>query len=196
MKAEAYPHYAEKTTAPRYLPDFSAATVLDIDFKKLHDLGVEHVLFDLDLTLRKHNAPELGAEVIAYLFAQRDAGAVKTLTLATNNIHNVDAFSKPLGAHVFQPFRHKGRFAHKPHKVYFDRIVRTLNVEPHTIAMIGDKVQFDVAGGNRAGMWTILVEPFGKDALHDQLLLIRWRHNRLLKRARQALALTKQLQTK
>jgi predicted HAD superfamily phosphohydrolase YqeG len=83
---------------------------------------------------------------------------------------------------------------HKPHKVYFDRIVRELGVEPQTIVMVGDKVQFDVAGGNKAGMWTVLVDPYGKDAFHDKLLLIRWRHNRLLKRARSALKLVQELQ--
>lgn len=184
MKPEAYSFFPDKKSAPKYLPDFSAPTVMDIDFATLSKLGAKHVLFDLDLTLRYHNAPNLEAEMIDYLVDLRDRKIISSLNLATNNIHDVSRFSEPLGARVFQPFRHRGRFVHKPHKVYFDRIVKDLRVKPSEIVMIGDKVQFDIAGGNKAGMWTVLVDPKGPDAFHDKLLLIRWRHNRLLKAAR------------
>ena len=192
MKSEAHTLFPDKKTAPRYLPDFSAKSVMDIDFEQLKRLGAAHVLFDLDLTLRSHNAAEIEAEIITYLVELRDKGVISSLNLATNNIHDVSRFSEPLGARVFQPFRYKGRFAHKPHRVYFDRIVRELNLKPSEIVMIGDKVQFDVAGGNRAGMWTVLVDPLSDDALHDKLLLVRWRHNRLLKAARKLAEATRQ----
>lgn len=172
-----------------YLPDFSAESVLDIDFAHLQKLGVKHVLFDLDLTIRKPRASEIEAEIITYLVELRDTGVIGSLNLATNNMSsNLDRFSKPLGARVFQPFYSRGIIIRKPNKRYFERIIAELGVKPAEIAMVGDKAMFDVAGGNKAGMVTVLVKPHGKDLFHDKLLLIRFREKRLLKFARKLAA--------
>lgn len=195
MKAEAYPHFRNKKTAPQFLPDFSADSVLDIDFQQLQKLGVKHILFDLDLTIRVPRAKELEAAVITYLAEQRQAGRFTSLNLATNNVHDVTAFSKPLGATVYQPFLHKGRLVRKPHRVFFQKVLDDLRAQPHEVVMIGDKVRFDVGGGNRMGMVTILMKPQGKDLFHDRLLFIRTREKRLLRSARAALELAKTIQS-
>jgi len=96
----------------------------------------------------------------------------------------MDRFSKPLGARVFQPYRSKGHFVRKPHKAYFQKIITELKAEPSEIVMIGDKATVDVAGGNKSGMWTVLVAPQGRDLIHDRLLFVRFREKRLLKAAR------------
>ncbi|HJP96332.1 MAG TPA: HAD-IIIA family hydrolase [Candidatus Saccharimonadales bacterium] len=185
MKVEGYPNTAHKATKLRHLPDFSASSVFDIDFKRLQKMGVKHALFDLDLTIRKPRAAEIEANIITYLVEQRNNGTLESLSLATNNMkRDIAQFSDPLGAHVFQPFYSKGRLVRKPYKQYFERIITALNAKPQEIVMIGDKAGFDVAGGNRVGMHTILLEPQGKDLIHDRLLLIRARDNWLLKRAR------------
>ncbi len=194
MKAEAYPHFRNKKTAPQYLPDFSADSVLDIDFKQLKALGVKHVLFDLDLTIRAPRAKELEAAVITFLVEQHNAGMFQSLNLATNNMHDVTTFSKPLNAAVYQPFLHHGRLARKPHKVFFQKILDDLQAQPHEVVMVGDKVRFDVGGGNSMGMFTILMRPQGKDLFHDKLLFIRTREKRLLRSARAALEIAKTIQ--
>ncbi len=189
MKAEAHAHFRDKKIAPHHLPDFSAKSVLDIDFIKLQSLGIKHVLFDLDLTIRRPRADYIEAEIIAYLVDLRDGGVIKSLNLATNNMSsNLDRFSKPLGARVFQPFYRYGIIMRKPSKRYFMKIIDALDAKPHEIAMVGDKVMFDVKGGNKAGMLTILVDPQGDDLFHDKLLFIRPRERRLLKAARKLAA--------
>lgn len=194
MRAEGYPYFRDKSTKKlHHLPDFSVDSVLDIDFEQLRDLGVKHVLFDLDLTIRKTRAKEIEAEIITYLVDLHRQGVITSLNLATNNMHTMDRFSQPLGAQVFQPFYKKGKLVRKPHKPYFDKIIETLKADPNEIVMIGDKATVDVAGGNRSGMWTILVSPQGKDLIHDRLLFIRFREKRLLKAAR---ALAEEIQSK
>lgn len=184
MKAEAHGHFL-KSDSPKHLPDFSADSVLDIDFAQLKKMGVKHALFDLDLTIRKPHAPEIEADIVAYLVSLRNDGLLESISLATNNMkRDVSQFSDPLGAHVFQPFHKNGRLVRKPHKAYFEKIITALNAKPEEIVMIGDKVGFDVAGGNRVGMRTVLMKPQGKDLLHDRIFLIRVRDNWLLKRAR------------
>lgn len=193
MKPEAHSQYPNKASAPRYLPDFSVQSVLDIDFAMLKKLGVKHILFDLDLTLRKPRAAQIEAEIITFLAEEKAKGHFKTLNLATNNMHKLDTFSKPLGAHVFQPFARKGRLIRKPSKQFFTHIIESLDAKPEEIAMVGDKAMFDVDGGNKAGMLTILVAPLGKDLFHDKLLFIRFREKRVLKKARAALQLTQRI---
>lgn len=185
MKAEAHHYFNDKSAAPLHLPDFSADSVLDIDFAKLKSLGVKHVLFDLDLTIRRTRAKEIEADIIAYLVGLHEEGIIGSLNLATNNMRSsLDQFSKPLGARVFQPFYRKGTIVRKPNIRYFERILQELDADPSEVVMIGDKAIFDVAGGNKAGMYTVLVKPQGKDLLHDKLLFIRFREKRLLKAAR------------
>lgn len=184
MKAEAYQRFSDKKTAPKYLPDFSVDSVLDIDFEMLKQLGIKHVLFDLDLTLRRANAKEIEAEIITYLVDMHAQGHVQSLNLASNSLHKLQRFSEPLGARIFQPFRKGGRLIRKPNRLFFDRIITELGADPSEIVMVGDKAAFDVAGGNKAGMWTILVKPQGRDLFHDKLLFIRFREKRLLKAAR------------
>lgn len=184
MRAEAYQRFNDKKTAPKYLPDFSVDSVLNIDFEMLKQLGIKHVLFDLDLTLRRANAKEIEAEIITYLVEMHAQGHVESLNLASNSLHKLQRFSEPLGARIFQPFRKGGRLIRKPNRLFFDRIIAELGAEPSEIVMVGDKATFDVAGGNKAGMWTILVKPQGRDLFHDKLLFIRFREKRLLKAAR------------
>jgi uncharacterized protein len=185
MKSEAHQKFKSNHQAPDYLPDFSADSVLDIDFALLRDLGVKHVLFDLDLTIRRTRAQEIEADIITYLLGLHEQGIIQSLNLATNNMRsNLDQFSEPLGARVFQPFYQRGKLIRKPNRQYFAKILKELDAEPAEVVMIGDKALFDVRGGNRAGMHTVLVKPQGKDLLHDRLLFIRFREKRLLKAAR------------
>lgn len=193
MRAEAYQKFTSKHAAPVHLPDFSADSVLDIDFQLLQEIGVKHVLFDLDLTIRKPRAKEIEADIITYLVGLHEQGGIQSLNLATNNMKpNLDQFSKPLGARVFQPFYKRGKIIRKPNLLYFQKILQALDATPQEVVMVGDKAMFDVAGGNRAGMHTVLVQPHGKDLLHDRLLFIRFREKRLLKAAR---ALAEEIQT-
>lgn len=193
MKLESTSKSSSEHPTSRYLPNFSVTSVLNIDFAELKRIGVTHVLFDLDLTLRKRRAPYIEAEIITYLVDQQKVGTFKTLSLATNNIHDVSAFSKPLGARVFQPFYAKGRLVHKPHRLFFERIISELGVEPAQIAMIGDKLKYDVAPANDAGMVTILIDPIDKDNFFDKVRFLRMREKRLLKKARASLALVQKI---
>lgn len=188
MKPEAYNRFPNKQMAPKYLPDFSIDSILDIDFEQLKQLGIKHILFDLDLTLRKTKAKEIEADIIAFLANAHQQGLIQSISLASNSLHNLKPFSEPLGARIFQPFYLRGRFIRKPRRAFFDRILQELDTDPSEVVMVGDKAMFDVAGGNSVGMWTILIKPQGRDLLHDKLLFIRSREKRLLRAARELAA--------
>ena len=52
--------------------------------------------------------------------------------------------------------------AKKPSKKGFLKVQNKLNLKPESIAVVGDQIFTDVIGGNRAKMFTILVEPINE----------------------------------
>ena len=54
------------------------------------------------------------------------------------------------------PYKH---FAMKPLKRGFKKIEKETQIQAENIAVVGDQIFTDVLGGNRSGMFTILVEP-------------------------------------
>ena len=52
--------------------------------------------------------------------------------------------------------------AQKPRRGGFHRAVFFLGVKPEETAVIGDQIFTDVLGGNRAGLYTILVVPIAR----------------------------------
>lgn len=185
MKAEAYAYSMDKAQKPLRLPDFTANNVFDIDFALLAKLGVKHVIFDLDATIRSAYSKTFDAEIVDYFKQLESTHRFESVSLATNNIRNISAFGAPFGARIFQPYFKKGRPVYKPHRDFFKRILMTLNAKPQEVVMIGDKINTDVVGANRSGFFTVLVEPRGGDYWYETLLLTRYREKRTLHLARQ-----------
>ena len=52
--------------------------------------------------------------------------------------------------------------AHKPFKKGYARAMAVLRTKPEETAMIGDQLFTDMWGGNRWGLYTILLEPMAK----------------------------------
>lgn len=196
MRTEAHSHYPSKKAAPLYLPDFSARSVTDIDFKQLKKLGVKHVMFDLDLTLRRAYSRHLETEIIDYLVNLRKTSGFKSINLVTNNIRKLKRYAEPLGVRIFQPYREGWRIRRKPQRKFFERVLKELGAKPADCVMIGDKLFADVVGGNRMGMYTVLVTPRGMDYWFDLLLLTRFREKRSLNAARSRLLKLKDLRRK
>ena len=77
-----------------------------------------------------------------------------------NNITNLREVNKLSVAELAQkldiPYKH---FAMKPLKRGFKKIEKETQIKAENIAVVGDQIFTDVLGGNRSGMFTILVEP-------------------------------------
>lgn len=179
MQPEGYFEGYEKSEMPPILPDFVATSLLDIDFAQLHQkTGAQHVFLDVDQTLRPVRGTVLAKEFIDHLNSFRDSGDIESISLVTNNRRDLSAFAKPLQARVFQPT--KG--VHKPHPEFFNRVLRELGIISAMAVMVGDKLRPDIAGANRVGIYTVWVQPLGKDFLYDRLLLTRLRERIALRR--------------
>ncbi len=132
-------------------PNEYVTSIYHIDVKALANRGIRGILTDLDNTLVAWNSPQATPKLVAWLSHVKDLG-FRVMILSNNETARVRAFAQPLGIPCIAPAR-------KPRTVNFHRALAQLNVSAGETAMIGDQLFTDVLGGNRAGLYTILVQP-------------------------------------
>lgn len=172
------PASAERPKATGLLPDFYADKVSDIDFAVLRRRGVRYLVLDVDHTLAVYNALELDPETIGFLRQLRQDGDVQEICIASNSRRNLRPMAESIGARIVRP----GRWQRKPSRGFYRRLLQELDCRPDEAVMVGDKMFNDVWGGNRVGMYTVLVRPIGPDMWLDRLLLRRYLGERYLRR--------------
>jgi len=153
-------------------------SIQEIDFASLKARGIRGLIFDLDNTLALWRAGPPKPEVEALLLKLRDAGfrvAILSNGRLSSRPQVLERLAE-LGIPVIWPAR-------KPLARGFKAALAELGTSPEETAMIGDQLFTDVLGGNRAGLYTILVEPLDKswESLFTRLNRL-W--ERLLRRGR------------
>ncbi|MCR2803802.1 YqeG family HAD IIIA-type phosphatase [Paenibacillus soyae] len=135
----------------RLLPNMRVNSVYDINLDELAARGVRGIITDLDNTLVGAKEPLATPELVAWLDKVRAAG-FKVVIVSNNNKTRVSNFAAPLDI----PFLHKAK---KPTQASFRKALAMLGLEAQQTVMIGDQMMTDVLGGNRMGLFTILVIP-------------------------------------
>ncbi len=169
-----------KSKRPLFVPDFAADSILDVDFKAIKKLGVKHLLIDLDLTLRQKRTRKLEQATVEFLQNVMKHHNFTSLNIASNSVLDLSGYGNSIDAKVFQPFWKGLWIIRKPNKLFFQRILKTLNAKPKECVMIGDKLHGDVYGGNVSGLFTVHVKPKGSDYFYDRVLFTRFRERRRL----------------
>jgi HAD superfamily phosphatase (TIGR01668 family) len=126
-------------------------SVHDVDPLSLRGRGIRGLVLDLDNTLVRWNAPSPDAALLAWLDRVRGAG-LSPCVVSNGRLPRVDAFCRRTELPGIAQARKPGRAA-------FRRALDVLRTQPAETAVIGDQVFTDVFGGNRAGLFTILVRP-------------------------------------
>lgn len=133
------------------VPRLAVRTIYDIDLDKLWKSGIRGIITDLDNTLVGAKDPQATPELIEWLGRLNKAG-FKVVIVSNNHRARVTAFAEPLGIEFI--YRAK-----KPTNVSFHRAMKLLGTGAKQTAVIGDQMLTDVLGGNRMGLYTILVQP-------------------------------------
>lgn len=162
-------------------PDYFADSVCDIDFKVLHERGIKHLVLDVDHTLVLYKAMEIDAQTAQFLHEQREAGYIEAVYIASNSRRDLSKIAEALEATIIRPSRFKRR---KPRLHFFDEVIKAIGCTPAQAVMVGDKLVMDIWGGNRCGMYTVLVSPIGPDMLFDRIIRRRFWNKQYLRRKR------------
>ncbi|NOU95517.1 YqeG family HAD IIIA-type phosphatase [Paenibacillus sp. LMG 31456] len=138
----------------KLLPRLQVNTIYDIDLNALWEQGVRGIITDLDNTLVGAKAPLATPELIDWLKVVAQIG-FQVVIVSNNNRLRVSKFAEPLSL----PFIYRAK---KPTSASFRRALSMMNMRPEQAAVIGDQMMTDVLGGNRMGLYTILVLPIAK----------------------------------
>lgn len=138
----------------RFIPDLYLNTVYELDISLLKAKGIRAIVVDIDNTLVswETKAPD---EKVTDLVCKLTAEGFKICILSNNTKKRVEEFNECLKL----PAIHK---AVKPSKRAFRRAMRLMNSLPENTAVIGDQLFTDVLGGNRLGLFTVLVAPISE----------------------------------
>ncbi|EOD00115.1 YqeG family HAD IIIA-type phosphatase [Caldisalinibacter kiritimatiensis] len=138
-------------------PNMYVKSVFDIDLLKLKDKGIDSIIVDIDNTLVSWNTKYATENVINWFKKVKNMGfkicivsnATKTRVVKFNEEVKVLAIHRAI----------------KPRKKAFLEAINKMDTQTFKTAMIGDQIFTDILGGNRVGLFTILVTPLSKKEL-------------------------------
>lgn len=136
------------------LPRKTYNTVFDIPLKELYVYGIRGIIIDLDNTLTEWNNPELSSDTISWIERAKDIGF--NMCFVSNNS---DLRVREVADIVEISFVAR---AVKPRRRSFRKGMDLMQTKPDTTAVVGDQIFTDILGGNRLGLFTILVSPISR----------------------------------
>lgn len=126
-------------------------SIFEIDLARLKQRGKRAIILDLDNTMVRWNDPDPTPGLLTWLDEVKAKGFA-TCIVSNNSGPRVSEFAAKVGV----PFISK---ATKPRRKGFRAAMNLLGVTPGETVVVGDQIFTDVLGGNRAGVYTILVVP-------------------------------------
>ncbi len=134
----------------RFTPNAHFKSIHKINLQELYDIGKRLILTDLDNTLACYNTHEVLDELREFIKNAKEIGFEVRIVSNTTNKTRVTTFCE--GVEVEGVGNAKKPFKGKLRKM-------ANGYEVNQVIMVGDQVMTDVWGGNRAGFYTILVDP-------------------------------------
>ncbi len=134
-----------------FVPDYTYASVYDIEYDVLKEKGIKALIFDIDNTLASYDTTEPDEKLMS-LFKRLISMEFKIYFLSNNNRSRVTTFAG--GTEIPHRWR-----ACKPLKVFIWRAMKQMKVTKDETALVGDQLFTDVLGANRTGVTSVLVQP-------------------------------------
>jgi len=146
-------------------PDACYASLYEVDLEDLAARGIRALILDLDNTLAEYGNATVPARTREWVQEAQRRGFRVCIT-SNARPARVKAFADSLGIPGIA-------YAIKPRRRSFRKALRLLGTAPEQTAVIGDQVFTDVLGGNRMGMFTVLVNPLSTAELGTTRLMRR-----------------------
>ena len=138
----------------KFYPKEFVPSAYGIDYKDYYKKGYRGILYDVDNTLVEHNEPVTDRAI--QLFKDLKDMGFKVCIISNNKEPRVKPLADTLGSHYVYK-------AGKPLKRGYEEGMKHMGTDKDTTLFVGDQLFTDVYGANRAGIYSILVEPIGKE---------------------------------
>lgn len=148
-----------KMLCPRLITE----RVQDIDLESLWSQGYRGLIFDLDNTLVSWRRWSLAPAVKAWLERAQTLGFRMCILSNCLFQRRVTRLSLQAGIPAIPK-------AKKPRKRWFQQALDLLGTQSDNTVVVGDQVFTDVLGGNRMGLYTILVLPVDRREFYVTIL--------------------------
>lgn len=137
-----------------YKPDMYMKDIYAIDYKKLKSFGTKCILFDLDNTLVPDHIKKPTRKIRDFIERLKDMG-FKVIIYSNSNKKRLTPFKKALEVDCSASSR-------KPSNRKLKKILVEYKYAESEVAIIGDQLMTDIYGGNKMGIFTVLVDPISK----------------------------------
>lgn len=144
------------------VPNERLQRVTEITPAFLAQRHLQSLILDLDNTLAPWNGSEPAPGVAAWL-EELGRARIPHVVVSNNGERRVAPFAQSVGVKALAS-------AGKPRRRAFRRALSLLGSDASETAVVGDRLLMDVLGGNRSGLYTILVEPVHR----HELWATRW----------------------
>lgn len=135
-----------------FKPTMYKKNIFDINYKKLKELGIKCLVFDLDNTLGLIDEKECPAEVKKLLKRLKKDFKI---FISSNNVY------ERIVPYIEELEIEGEAFSLKPLPKGLMRIRKKYGYKKNEMVMIGDQIVTDILSGNWYGVMTILVDPLG-----------------------------------
>lgn len=135
-------------------PNQRLESIYSIDPDRLRALGIRGLITDMDNTLVPWSDRRVYPELKRWLAGLRSRG-FKLFIISNNSRERGGRLARELDIPAIW-------YAVKPRRSAFRRALQEMGLQPGEVAVVGDQVFTDVFGGNRLGLYTILVQPLSE----------------------------------
>lgn len=132
-------------------PSIAVDGINDITIELLEKNHINGLILDIDNTLVPNHIADADENAVQWIESIKAAG-YKICIVSNASKKRVIKFNDKLSLYAV----HR---AMKPGTAAFRKACSMMNLKNKNIAVVGDQIFTDVYGGNRAGMFTILVKP-------------------------------------
>ncbi len=132
-------------------PDQHLDNIFELDLDHLQSLGIKGLITDMDNTLVAWNDRNISPRLEKW-FAKLKQRGFRLFIISNNSRDSGGKLARELDIPAIF-------YAVKPRKRAFRQALEQMQLSPGQVAVIGDQIFTDVLGGNRLGLYTILVTP-------------------------------------
>lgn len=137
-----------------FYPKVYVDSINEITEELLKENGIKGLILDIDNTLVPNHVADADENAVKWI-GEMKASGYKMCIVSNASKKRVIRFNERLKLHAV----HR---AMKPAAAAFLKAGSIMGLEKGNIAVVGDQIFTDIYGGNRAGMFTILVRPIDK----------------------------------
>jgi HAD superfamily phosphatase (TIGR01668 family) len=137
-----------------FYPSLTVDSIRDITVELLDRHKIKGLILDIDNTLVPNNVADADENAVQWIEGMK-AAEFKLCIVSNASRKRVIRFNDRVKLYAV----HR---ATKPGTGAFEKAARMMDFKNKNIAVVGDQIFTDIFGGNRVGMFTILVKPIDK----------------------------------